>query len=80
MEKILSNDDATSGMEVKHHCIICGSLIYSGMYCADCLDEISRARSIDEESLDEWLSRNRFLEKKTVSHSLEGVKSLLDFC
>lgn len=46
-------------MSVKHHCLICGSLIFSGMYCSDCSREIMRVRTMDDESFEEWLSRNR---------------------
>lgn len=46
-------------MTAKHHCIICTSLIYSGMYCSGCSREILRSRTIDDESFDDWLSRKR---------------------
>ncbi len=46
-------------MSVKHHCIICGDLIYSGMYCSSCSREIGRARTLDEEALEEWVDRTR---------------------
>ncbi|PYB69197.1 nucleotide-binding protein [Thermoplasma sp. Kam2015] len=46
-------------MSQKLHCIICGSTIYSGLYCSDCLSEIQRARTMDDESFEDWLSRTR---------------------
>ncbi|KAA8922028.1 MAG: nucleotide-binding protein [Thermoplasma sp.] len=51
-------------MSQKLHCIICGSTIYSGLYCSDCLSEIQRSRTMDDESFEEWLSRTR--ESSTV--------------
>lgn len=47
-------------MAAKHHCIICGTLIYGGMYCSSCSREIMRARTMDEETLEDWISRIRF--------------------
>lgn len=47
-------------MAVKHHCIICGTLIYSGMYCSSCSREIVRTRTLDEETLEDWITRIRF--------------------
>ncbi|CAC11161.1 hypothetical protein [Thermoplasma acidophilum] len=46
-------------MSQKIHCIICGSIIYSGLYCSDCLSEIQRSRTIDDESFEDWLARTR---------------------
>lgn len=46
-------------MQAKLHCIICGNLIYNGLYCSECQNEISRSRSVDDESLEEWLSNMR---------------------
>ena len=46
-------------MAAKHHCLICGILIYSGLYCSGCTREIIRARTYDDESFEEWLARNR---------------------
>lgn len=47
-------------MAVKHHCIICGTLIFSGMYCSGCSREINRTRTMDEESFEDWITRIRF--------------------
>lgn len=47
-------------MAVKHHCIICGNLIYSGMYCSTCSREIIRTRTMDDETLEDWITRVRF--------------------
>ena len=47
-------------MAVKHHCIICGTLIYSGMYCSGCSREIMRTRTLDDESLEDWITIIRF--------------------
>ena len=79
MEKILSRIADTFVMEAKHHCIICGSLIFNGLYCADCQEEVARARTMDEESLDEWLWRNRATNKVPQKTHTENVRSILDF-
>ncbi len=47
-------------MAAKHHCIICGTLIFGGMYCSSCSREIMRSRTLDEETLEDWISRIRF--------------------
>ena len=47
-------------MAAKHHCIICGTLIFDGMYCSSCSREIMRSRTLDEETLEDWISRIRF--------------------
>lgn len=47
-------------MAVKHHCIICGTLIFSGMYCSGCSREISRTRTLDDETFEDWITRIRF--------------------
>ncbi len=47
-------------MAVKHHCIICGILIYGGMYCSSCSREIVRTRTLDDETLEDWITRIRF--------------------
>lgn len=47
-------------MAVKHHCIICGNLIFSGMYCSGCSREITRSRTLDDEPFEDWISRIRF--------------------
>ncbi|MCL5667843.1 MAG: nucleotide-binding protein [Candidatus Thermoplasmatota archaeon] len=46
-------------MHSNRHCIICGGVIFSGMYCADCRREISRTRTTDDENFEDWLSRTR---------------------
>ncbi len=79
MEKILSKIEDTFVMGAKHHCIICGSLIFDSLYCADCQEEVSRARTMDEESLDEWLSRNRVTNKVPQKTPTENVRSILEF-
>ena len=61
-------------MAVKHHCIICSFLIYSGMYCSTCSAEIARARTSDEETLEEWLLRSRFsVTRNEFSHAARAV-------
>ncbi|MCL6090409.1 MAG: hypothetical protein M1393_05150 [Candidatus Thermoplasmatota archaeon] len=58
-------------MAVKHHCIICSYLIYSGMYCSTCSAEIARARTSDDETLEEWLLRSRFsVTRSEFSHAV----------
>lgn len=47
-------------MAVKHHCILCGTLIFSGMYCSGCSREITRTRTMDDESFEDWITRIRF--------------------
>ncbi len=65
-------------MAVKHHCIICGFLIYSGMYCSSCSREIVRTRTQDDETLEDWITRIRF---KVVRFTSAGtnVKPLDNF-
>ncbi len=63
-------------MSVKHHCIICGDLIYSGMYCSSCSREIGRARTFDEEGLEDWVDRVRSY--KIVSMNYAGSCIVLD--
>lgn len=46
-------------MAAKHHCLICGILIFSGLYCSGCTREMIRARTSDDETFEDWLSRNR---------------------
>ncbi len=61
-------------MAVKHHCIICSFLIYSGMYCSTCSAEIARARTSDEETLEEWLLRSRFsVTRNEFNHAVRAV-------
>ena len=47
-------------MGAKHHCLICGDLIYGGMYCSTCSHEIGRSRTMDDESMEEWIDRVRY--------------------
>lgn len=65
-------------MAVKHHCIICGFLIYSGMYCSSCSREIVRTRTQDDETLEDWITRIRF---KAVRFTYAGgnIKPLDNF-
>ncbi len=61
-------------MAVKHHCIICSYLIYSGMYCSTCSAEIARARTSDDETLEEWLLRSRFsVTRSEFNHAVRTV-------
>ncbi|MCL4452228.1 MAG: hypothetical protein M1327_06360 [Candidatus Thermoplasmatota archaeon] len=46
-------------MPQKRHCLICGGLIFSGLYCSSCFVEMRRIRTQDEPSFDEWLSLTR---------------------
>ncbi len=57
-------------MAAKHHCIICGTLIYGGMYCSSCSREIARTRTLDDETLEDWISRIRF----STDRIKEGLK------
>ncbi|WP_075057528.1 nucleotide-binding protein [Thermogymnomonas acidicola] len=59
-------------MSAKHHCIICGTLIYSGLYCSTCNAEVTRSRTLDEESLEEWISRKRDERLRVSRHGSEG--------
>lgn len=43
---------------VSSHCLICGSMVVSGLYCHNCLWEIKRIRLGDEEDLDSWMEKN----------------------
>lgn len=66
-------------MTAKHHCLICTSLIYSGMYCSGCYREILRTRTIDDESFEEWLSRKREFRISFERMSVSNNSQLEDF-
>ncbi len=40
------------------HCLICGSVVVSGLYCYNCLWEIRRIRLRGESDLDTWMESN----------------------
>ncbi|WP_010916316.1 nucleotide-binding protein [Thermoplasma volcanium] len=64
-------------MQQKLHCLICGTPIYSGLYCSDCESEMERSRTSDEESFDEWISKTR--EKNRISSPPEDTIPLDQF-
>jgi hypothetical protein len=66
-------------MAAKHHCIICQDLIYSGIYCSECSSQIHRARSIEDEPLDEWLSNARSSRTRIYPDAKEGIRSIDEF-
>ncbi len=66
-------------MSAKHHCIICTSLIFSGMYCSGCYMEILRSRTLDDESFEDWLSRRREFRISYRKISMSGNRHLEDF-
>ncbi|HKJ96130.1 MAG TPA: hypothetical protein VJ944_00130 [Thermoplasmataceae archaeon] len=66
-------------MTAKHHCLICTSLIYSGMYCSGCYREILRTRTTDDESFEEWLSRKREFRISFERMSVSNNSQLEDF-
>lgn len=66
-------------MTAKHHCIICTSLIFSGMYCSGCYREILRSRTIDDESFEEWLSKKREFRISYEKVSSSDFRQLEDF-
>lgn len=43
---------------VSSHCLICGGIVVSGLYCFDCLWEIKRIRLREEEDLESWMEQN----------------------
>ncbi|MHB8395658.1 MAG: nucleotide-binding protein [Thermoplasmataceae archaeon] len=46
-------------MASKRHCVICSSLIFTGLFCSTCTVEIHRARTAEDQPFDEWLNSNR---------------------
>lgn len=66
-------------MTAKHHCIICISLIFSGMYCSGCYREILRSRTMDDESFEDWLSRKREFRISYEKVAMSNNAQLEDF-
>ncbi len=65
-------------MPPKRHCLICGTLIFSGFYCSDCSVELKRSRTSDEESLEEWI-RNKSVQRTESGDSVGECVSLDNF-
>lgn len=40
-------------------CIICKVPVFKGIYCSDCQNEMERARTMDESTVEEWVERRR---------------------
>lgn len=68
----------TAKMAQKRHCLICGSLIFAGMYCSSCYAEMKRIRTSDDLSYDEWLAQTR-KEQTSGKTKSEGAKDLYLF-
>ena len=54
-------------MAVKKHCIVCGTLVFTGFTCPDCQYQIFRSRTADDESLEDWLG--------TMKGSSRGIRT-----
>ena len=65
-------------MMVSSHCLICGSVVVSGLYCHDCLWEIKRIRLRNEEDLDSWMDGNMHSGNKKVPYN-ETLRTLESF-
>ncbi len=59
-------------MAQKRHCLICGSLIFAGMYCSSCFAEMNRIRTRDEPSYDEWLAETKKEKPSENSKSVDA--------
>lgn len=68
---------ALSLLMVSSHCLICGSVIVSGLYCHSCLWEIKKIRLRNEVDLDTWIEQNMHSSKK-ISFD-ENIKTLDSF-
>jgi hypothetical protein len=67
---------------VSSHCLICGSVVVSGLYCHTCLWEIKRIRLKDEVDLDVWMQDNMQSSRKINYYdnlrTLDSFNSQLD--
>lgn len=68
----------TANMAQKRHCLICGSLIFAGMYCSSCYAEMKRIRTRDDLSYDEWLTETR-VSQQSEKVKVQGEKDLYLF-
>ncbi len=65
-------------MPSKRRCLVCGDLIFSGFYCVDCSVEMLRVRTIEDESLEEWLAENK-VHRNGKSEASEKCRSLENY-
>lgn len=65
-------------MPVKRRCLVCGTLIFSGFYCADCSMEMLRVRTLDDQTLEDWLAEKRAPRNET-QEAAEKCKKLESF-
>jgi len=65
---------------VSSHCIICGAIIVSGLYCHNCMWEIKRIRLNGEQDLESWIDDRLQPTRKAMrpenSTTLESFSSL----
>jgi hypothetical protein len=62
---------------VSSHCLICGEVVVSGLYCHNCLWEIKRIRLKNEEDLDTWMKGSMQSFRKIPYH--ENLRTLDSF-
>lgn len=65
-------------MPVKRRCLVCGTLIFSGFYCADCSMEMLRVRTSDDQTLEEWLTENK-VPRHEIGEIVEKCRKLDNF-
>ncbi|MHB1493213.1 MAG: nucleotide-binding protein [Thermoplasmataceae archaeon] len=58
-------------MSPSSKCIICKLPIFKGIYCSDCQNEMERARTMDEFTIEEWVEKRRV--KVPEEHSSEST-------
>jgi hypothetical protein len=62
---------------VSSHCLICGDIVVSGLYCHNCLWEIKRIRLRNELDLDTWMEGIMQSSRKVPYY--ENLKTLESF-
>lgn len=56
------------------HCLICGAVIVSGLYCYDCKWEMKRIRLESDMDLQDWMDEHSHSSRKLRAY--DGTKSL----
>ncbi len=62
---------------VSSHCLICGTVVVSGLYCHSCLWEIKRIRLRNEADLNSWMEDNMRSFRKASFY--ENIRTLESF-